>query len=247
MECVITTKKACQANIPGEDSLDDMEINPKYQEYLEVWNWETALPTGARIDRDTAHREGIPHESVHLWVLRKNNEDTEILFQHRAANKEIYPDCLDITVGGHVPYGFTGNKILKETDEEIGICPDENDLIDLGWYRYEEKSGRFFQRELQHVFLLKNDRQLDRYCFRDSEVSGIYAVKLQDLKEILAFDVSIKVKGFSGNRHVEKSIARVAFHPQLFDDSMKTYMDVVIKAAGELVSTGHVMTRMPPL
>ncbi len=224
-----------------------MQIKAEQQEHLEVWNWETALPTGARIDRDTAHRDGIPHESVHLWVLRKQSGAKEILFQHRAAHKEIYPDCLDITVGGHVPYGFSGNKILKEADEEIGLRPDEKDLIDLGWYRYEEKSAPFFQREFQHIFFLKNDQGLDRYCFKDNEVTGIYAVRLEDLGKILAGDLLVKVQGFSENRHIEKSVARADFHPQIFDDSMKIYMDVVIKAADELLSYGQVVTKMPAL
>lgn len=224
-----------------------MQITTKPQEYLEVWDWETALPTGARIDRDTAHRDGIPHESVHLWILKNTVGYPEILFQHRAANKEIYPDCLDITVGGHVPYGFSGNKILKETDEEIGIYPEERNLIDLGWYRYEEKSELFYQRELQHVFILKNDRHLDQYSFKDSEVSGIYAVKIHDLKKILALDTSIDIQGFNGRHHIQKSVTRKDFHPQLFDSSMKVYMKIVLQAGNELMTGGQVITTMPPL
>ena len=49
----------------------------------------------------------------------------------------MYPDCLDIIVGSHVPY-VKEKKIQKESFEEISITPSEDELINLGYYRYEE-------------------------------------------------------------------------------------------------------------
>ncbi|OHD66053.1 MAG: hypothetical protein A2176_09850 [Spirochaetes bacterium RBG_13_51_14] len=224
-----------------------MHHNTANREILEVWDWENGLPTGDPVARDIAHRDGTPHESVHLWIVRNIRTETQLLFQHRAAHKEYYPDCLDITVGGHVPYGFGGNKVLKETYEEIGIIPDEKNLIDLGWYRYEEKNDRHFQRELQHVFLLEDNRDLDRYHFKDGEVSGLYAVRLDDLRRIIAGDVRIEVSVFTGKETIRKTIARKDFHPQLFDSSMYIYMRVVLRAAEELSAAGRVTTTMPDL
>ncbi len=214
-------------------------------EILEVWDWETGLPTGDSVARDVAHRDGIPHEAVHLWILRNVHMQPEILFQLRAPHKENYPNCLDITVGGHVPYGFAGNKVLKETREEVGIIPDEKELTDLGWYRYEEHTGALFQRELQHIYILRDDRDLFQYHFSDSEVTGIYAVGLGDLIKILSADITIEVLGFNGREPVRKSITRSDFHPQLFHRSMKTYMQVITWAAADLSVGGPVTMRMP--
>jgi isopentenyldiphosphate isomerase len=219
----------------------------KYQEILEAWDWDTGFPTGVPVERDKAHREGTPHESVHLWILRNNENEREILFQHRAAHKLIYPDCLDITVAGHVPYGFGGNKILKEADEEIGFAAEAAALIDLGWYRYEEMNERLSQREFQHVFIIRDERSLDRYLFKDREVAGIYAVSLSDMKNILTHDASINVHGFNGSCSVGKNVSRKDFHPQLFDRSMKVYMDVILQAASELFDKGEVATTLPNL
>ncbi len=216
-------------------------------ELLEVWDWETGLPTGDSVPRDIAHRDGIPHEAVHLWILRNVHLAPELLFQLRAPHKENYPGCLDITVGGHVPYGFAGNKIIKETREEVGIIPDEKDLTDLGWYRYEEHTGSLFQREMQHVFILRDDRDLFQYRFSEGEVTGIFAVGLGDLKNILRSDATIEVLGFNGKEPVRKKITRSDFHPQLFHSSMAPYMRVITGAAEELAAGVTVATKMPEL
>lgn len=216
-------------------------------EILEIWDWETAFPTGGPVSRDEAHQNGIPHEAVHLWVIRNGRPAPEILFQHRAGHKENYPNCLDITVGGHVPYGYGGNKVLKEAEEEIGILPDADDLIDLGWYRYEERNGRLFQREIQHVYLLGDDRELHQFRFSDGEVAGIYAVGLDDMRRIIAGEARFEVEGFNGTARVRKSVSRDDFHPQLFHPSMYLYMRVVMAAIEELAAFGTVTARMPEL
>lgn len=216
-------------------------------EMLEIWDWETGFPTGGSVLRDDAHRNGTPHEAVHLWVVWNDRPVPEILFQHRASHKENYPDCLDITVGGHVPYGYGGNKVLKEAEEEIGILPDERNLIDLGWYRYEERTGALFQREIQHVYLLNDDRELHRFRFSDGEVAGIYAVGIDSLRKIIAGNACFDIEGFNGTGRVRRSVSRSDFHPQLFHLSMHAYMRVVMAAIEELAGTGSVTIRMPGL
>ena len=216
-------------------------------ELLEAWDWEIGLPTGEPITRDAAHRNGIPHEAVHLWIVRNSSSEPELLFQLRAAHKENYPGFLDITVGGHVPYGYCGNKVFKETREEIGIIPIEQDLIDLGWYRYEERTDRLFQRELQHIYLLRSDLDLNQYRFNDGEVTGIYAVRLSDVKRIMAGDARFDITGFDGKEQVARSVTRKDFHPQLLDPSMDAYMRVILMSADELASTGQVTARMPDI
>jgi len=240
-----TAGSASRRRDPQREHMHNSTISTN--EILEVWDWEMGLPTGESVARDVAHRDGIPHEAVHLWILRNVHMQPEILFQFRAPHKENYPNCLDITVGGHVPYGYCGNKVMKETNEEVGIVPDEKDLTDLGWYRYEEQTGTLFQRELQHVYLLRDDRDLFQYRFSDGEVTGIYAVGLGDLKRILAADTAIEVRGFNGREPVRKSITRADFHPQLFHRSMEAYMRVITGAATELAAGKPVTTRMPDL
>lgn len=215
------------------------------KELLEVWDWATGKPTGVSITRGESYRTGTPHEGVHLWIARDSGVDVEILFQHRAKNKALYPDCLDITVGGHVTFGQTEGKIRKEAMEEIGLAVDESVLTDIGYCRFEDKTDDYHHREFQHVYLLADQRPLDSYKFNDAEVIGLYAVPSLFLETLFVSDSSITVEGFDGEKIISKTLSRKDFHPLLFDEKMKLYMSIVIKGLRELVRTGKVSVLMP--
>lgn len=223
-------------------------INNK--ELLEAWDWESGRPMGVSITRGESYRTGTPHEGVHLWIARDAGDDVELLFQHRAKNKALYPDCLDITVGGHVPFGENidnRGKIAKEAMEEIGISLEEAELFDLGYCRFEEKTDDYHHREFQHVYLLADQRPLDIYRFNDGEVIGIYAVPSLYVESLMMKDAFFNVEGFDGNGSLKKILSRKDFHPMIFDRRMKLYMSIVIQGARELVKTGQVTVAMPDL
>ena len=52
--------------------------------------------------RGKIHQDGLLHREIHVWFITPNGE---IIFQHRAKDKDTYPDKLDATVGGHVEPG----------------------------------------------------------------------------------------------------------------------------------------------
>ena len=225
-----------------------LELNnslEEVEEMLEEWDWDKASPTGKAVSRNAAHQKGIPHEGVHLWVIRLSGSSPAILFQHRAMTKSIYPDCLDITVGGHVPYGIYKGKIQKESFEEIGIKPLDEELVDLGYYRYEEITDGMLHREFQHVYLYIDNRPLNEYRFIDGEVDGIYGVLIDDLLLLLKKEYTFTVQGYDGVRILERKVSRNEFHPFLFFPSMKVYMDVIITAVQEIVRDGFVAVKMP--
>ena|GEM_PF-476348 len=225
--------------------MKDKILNNK--ELLEAWDWESGRPTGISITRGESYRTGTPHEGVHLWIARNAGADVELLFQHRAKNKALYPDCLDITVGGHVTFGQdeeNAGKIRKEAMEEIGISVNEPELADIGFCRFEDKTDDYHHREFQHVYLLADQRPLDSYIFNDGEVIGLYAVPSLFLESLLKKDSSMTVEGFDGRTIIRRSLSRKDFHPMIFDKRMKLYMSVVIRGARELVRTGKVTVTM---
>jgi len=228
--------------------MKDKILNNK--ELLEAWDWESGKPSGISITRGDSYRTGTPHEGVHLWIARKSGDDVELLFQHRAKNKALYPDCLDITVGGHVTFGQENadmGKIKKEAMEEIGLEIDESALTDIGYCRFEEVTDFYHHREFQHVYLLEDERPLDSYKFTDGEVIGLYAVPSLFLESLMIKESSLAVEGFDGVNIISKALSRKDFHPMIFDERMKLYMSIVIQGVRELVFTGKVSVRMPQL
>lgn len=215
----------------------------KPEEILEEWDWEKGIPTGKPVARSIAHSQGIAHEGVHLWVVRDTPQQ-EILFQMRAAHKDMYPNYLDISVGGHVPFGLTSNKIQKEAYEEIGIMCDESHLIDLGYYKYEEINDILFHREFQRVYLLLSNDHLSSYSFNDKEVSGIYAVPLDYCKDLFYSDYPIQVEAFDGKNTFFATISKKDFHPLLFAPSMSRYMKILFAAIDQLFTSKVVTITM---
>jgi len=79
--------------------------------------------------RTEIHQNGLLHRETHVWFYTPKGE---IIFQHRAKDKDTYPDLLDATVGGHVEIGQTYEETaVKETEEETGVTLSIKDLLPL--------------------------------------------------------------------------------------------------------------------
>jgi isopentenyldiphosphate isomerase len=93
--------------------------------------------------REDIHRDGLLHREIHVYFITPNKE---VIFQHRAKDKDTYPDMLDAAVGGHVEIGDSYEKTaIKEAYEETGVEIDVSDLVFLGKrriYLVDEKTGK---------------------------------------------------------------------------------------------------------
>ncbi len=77
--------------------------------------------------REEIHRRGLWHREIHVYFITPQGE---VIFQHRAKDKDTYPDLLDATVGGHVEIGESYEEAaLKEVEEETGLKLSLSDLI----------------------------------------------------------------------------------------------------------------------
>ena len=77
--------------------------------------------------REDIHNNGLLHREIHVWFYTLQGE---IVFQHRAKDKETYPNLLDATVGGHVEIGFDyETAATQELEEETGIQAEKNNLV----------------------------------------------------------------------------------------------------------------------
>lgn len=147
-------------------------------------------PTGLVKPRALVHRDGDWHRAVHVWVAGHDDEgEAFIMFQQRSLAKDTFPGRLDATVGGHYRAGEGLDQALREIEEEIGIMPDPGALRLLGnRVAVNEAEPGTIDRELQDVFLLRDERPLDEFRPHPAEVAALIRFRLNELLLVLASD-----------------------------------------------------------
>ncbi len=114
--------------------------------------------------REKVHKEGLLHREIHVWFLTPNGE---IIFQHRAKDKDTYPDLLDATVGGHVDPGMSYEEtVAKECKEETGVDINPNDLVFI---------TKIHRKSFDEVTGLTNNAIRNQYAY-------LYKGSVNDLK-----------------------------------------------------------------
>ncbi len=104
-------------------------------EMIDQLNEETGEVIGI-VDKDIAHRDGLWHKSVHVWIV---NDKNQILLQQRCAEKKFYPNVWDSSFAGHVGAGEDSiTSAIREGEEELGIQVDINKMNYL--FTYKEKA-----------------------------------------------------------------------------------------------------------
>ncbi len=98
--------------------------------------------------RENIHKNGLLHRETNIYFITPNRE---IIFQHRAKDKDTYPDLLDATVGGHVEIRDSYEQTaIKETAEETGVKIEPSDLILINKIKkYSEDKAT---NKINHVF-----------------------------------------------------------------------------------------------
>ena len=90
---------------------------------------KNGIPTGKTVDRETAHAQGIPHRTSHVWIVRRKGKKLQVLLQKRSEQKDSYPGCYDISSAGHIPAGVDFvPSALRELKEELGVEADAGQL-----------------------------------------------------------------------------------------------------------------------
>ena len=131
--------------------------------------------------RDVVHRDGLWHRGFHLWVVSRG----EVLLQRRSAAKQTHPGMLDASAAGHIGAGeavLAGG--LREVAEELGVAYPAEALVPLGVRAVCDRvgpDGRLVNRELQHVYVVRDERPLEAWTALDRvELDGLVALSLAD-------------------------------------------------------------------
>jgi isopentenyldiphosphate isomerase len=132
------------------------------------------------IDRKTAHDSGnIFYRTIYVLIINNNGE---VLLQRRSATKDLYPNCWDISVGGHVNFGHSYlETATREVGEELGISVNESDLISKGEVLVKlPKSNEFFN---VFEYYLKPDQKI---LANVEEVEDTKWMTIENIKKSMA-------------------------------------------------------------
>ena len=156
-------------------------------EYLDVCD-EKGQPTGGIVSRDKAHRDGIPHRTAHVWVIREEKGRIQVLLQKRSANKESFPGMYDTSSAGHIPAGCEPlDSALRELREELGIEAGEGQLCYIGAIcnRYEAQfRGKIFRdNEYCSVYLYREPLDAESLHLQAEEVERVDWFDLEQVRE----------------------------------------------------------------
>ena len=159
------------------------------KEYLDVVD-ENGKPTGETVERSVAHREGFPHRTSHLWLVRKRDGRIQVLLQKRAMTKS-FPGCYDISSAGHIPAGQDYYpSAIRELKEELGLTAKESELIPCGDMKIVWDDVFFgipyHDRQYTKVLLLWADIEEDQLTLQKEEVDGVLWIDLQECMERVA-------------------------------------------------------------
>jgi isopentenyldiphosphate isomerase len=185
----------------------------RVDELLDVLD-ELGRPTGEVVYKSEAHRRGLFHRCFHCWIAGRDAGGPYLLVQRRAAAKDTWPGCLDVTAAGHLKSGeasLAGG--LRELEEELGLRVEPGRLVPLGTRRIEQEMPQGCDREFHDVFLLLDPTPPQHLRLQEGEVEAVLRVGLGDVEALGAGQGSVPAEVCSGGGVSEARVSLSDFVP----------------------------------
>ena len=166
----------------------DLAQNPK--ELFDVVT-EDGKPTGVTKERSRVHRDGDWHRAIHVWFYGIDGDGPFLLMNQRGKFKDTWPLALDATVGGHLGAGESVEDAFREVYEEIGVRIDPA-RFEFLFRRKRSSEGLIpgiLDRELQDIYLVRDERPLTAYAPNAAELEGLVKVSVEHAGKLFRGDV----------------------------------------------------------
>lgn len=139
--------------------------------------------TGQIIDKEEAHDKNLLHNEVAAFII---NDKEQVLLQKRSANKKLWPNLWDVTVGGHVDSGEFGRQaLIREIKEELGIDVNEDEIKYMLGSTSKNISGNIINNHYNECYIILKDIDISKVVLQKEEVSEVkYFPKDELLKRI---------------------------------------------------------------
>jgi len=176
-------------------------------ELIDILN-KQGTPTGEVKLKSEAHRLGLYHASVHIWLY---TTEGNLLFQQRAKNKDTYPNLWDVSVAGHIAAGEVPvHSALREIEEEIGLSIKKEDLEVIGIHLAEkEPSPKLFDNEFHHIFISELKVPLEHLILQLEEVAAIKLIHIHDFRKQLNTDILSRKYVPHGSEYFDRIIESI--------------------------------------
>lgn len=149
------------------------------------------------------HKEGFVHRGVNVLFYTKAGQ---VILQRRAANKNTFPNKLDVTVGGHVDAGETYEQAgLHEIFEETSLRLQASDLNFLTKIRRSnaDPSTGTVSNYFSTVYAYNYEEDLSKLQIESGKAAGFVSKPIQEI---------IKVD-FENPGEYSTSIVKPDYHP----------------------------------
>lgn len=153
-------------------------------EYFDILD-ASGNKTGEIISRDNAHSRGAWHRTVHVWILNQNGD---VLLQRRSADKDFFPNMLDISSAGHLLAGEDSlSGAVREIKEELGIDvkPEELRFIKTSKNSFNYKPG-FMENQFEDLYILRTSLDAASIEIQKEELQDAFYVPYKEFKNMVA-------------------------------------------------------------
>ena len=171
--------------VSSEDTENATVSEAAEVEFLNLIDSEARLTSVAK-PRSLVHRDGELHPAVHIWIIKRKDMGIYVLLQKRSHDKNIHPDCYDVSAAGHVAQGEEfRSTAVRETAEELGLKIHGSRLELIGLHRNQYISGDINDNELRAIYLCREEVDADRLVLQSAEVSDVCWAEIDELLAVM--------------------------------------------------------------
>ena len=124
--------------------------------------------TGEIATRDECHEKGLWHRGVYAFIIDKNSN---VLLQKRSADKKLWPNRWDVTIGGHVLSGEFGRQaLIRECKEELGIEITDDDIKYIVSTTSIYNKNGYINNHYDECYIITKDIDLNNIVLQKEEV-----------------------------------------------------------------------------
>lgn len=182
-ECA--AEKAVEIFKSAEAKNTNISLVIKSDEFLNILDESGSITTESK-PRSIVHRSGDFHPTVHIWIIKRMDMGIFTLLQKRSKEKDIHPDCYDVSAAGHVSQGDEFREAaVRELKEELGLSVNPEKLTFIGMRKNVYRSESINDNEFCAVYLYKEKVSDSELTLQASEVSKVCWAEIDEILSVI--------------------------------------------------------------